>query len=164
MQFSGALTLSDVRSGLWLHIAPRRSMAILGAVILALAVGSFALMLMIPGVSDDWMVWLLPFAILYLSVYFFVLVPYRIKKSYSQHKALQRVVTFTTADEGLAFANENATGRVPWTDFRKWKENHKIFLLYITDQRFYVVPKRFFSRPADSEEFSAILKTRIHKQ
>ena len=38
-----------------------------------------------------------------------------------------------------------AKEKLPWRDYRKWKEGKTVFLLYHTDAMFQIIPKASFS-------------------
>ena len=105
--------------------------------------------------------WWLLAAIIYLSLLSFVWWPYRIRKLFNQSKALQRDFRLTPNERGVLVSNEDGEMTLPWSDYRKWKESEKVFLIYLTDAQFQVVPKRLFASASDIEAFRSVLKARI---
>lgn len=49
----------------------------------------------------------------------------------------------------------------PWSDYLRWKEGGKCFLLYMSDNLFQIVPKRFFHSDSDIDTFREMLTMRI---
>ena len=46
---------------------------------------------------------------------------------------------------------------IPWTDFNKWKESEKMFLVYETNYRYNIIPKRIFTTPDEAQSLRTIL-------
>ena len=89
------------------------------------------------------------------------IVPYKCRRAYAQRKDLQRECTFLPSEEGLAFKSADTEGEKRWSDYLKWKEGKSVFLLYMSDNLYQLVPKRFFASEADIERFRDILTRKI---
>jgi hypothetical protein len=64
-------------------------------------------------------------------------------------------------ETGIVADNEFGHATVPWSDYVKWKENDHLFLLYVSDPVFHIVPKRYFGGADDVEKLRQILKAQI---
>jgi hypothetical protein len=66
------------------------------------------------------------------------------------------------SENGLDFRSENGHIRLPWSDYRKWKENDTLYLLYPGDGMFFgMIPKRFFQSQGDVDKFREILNANV---
>lgn len=154
----GNFNANDLISAHWVHLRPRRSLAVVGVILFALMLWALAISLR-PPVSYELGVgrWILPGSLVYGMVWFGALVPYRARRTFRQRKDLQRETAFVASEAGLAASNEYAQGSKPWADFLKWKEGKHVFLLYLSDGMYQIVPKRFFSSDSDMDEFRRLL-------
>jgi hypothetical protein len=80
--------------------------------------------------------------------------PRRSRRLFAQQKNLQRPLRFSWDEQGLAWVNESGSGRTAWSDYIKWRENERVFLLYLSDVMFQMLPKRAF---ADGERLRAFV-------
>jgi len=89
------------------------------------------------------------------------ILPRRARKLFAQQKNLQRPLRFGWDEQGLAWVNESGSGKTAWSDYLKWRENDRVFLLYLSDAMFQMLPKRAF---ADSERLHSFMDSlgRIH--
>jgi hypothetical protein len=99
---------------------------------------------------------------------FLILVPLQIflfrrnvRRNYLQRKDLHREAFFEPSDSGLASRTENANAIKPWSDYLKWSESPRVFMLYMSDNLFQVVPKHFFSSNMEVDSFRELLRARI---
>ncbi len=90
-------------------------------------------------------------------------VPYKCRRAYEQRKDLHRECTFTPSDEGLSFKSVDVEGKKAWSDYLKWKEGKSVFLLYMSDNLYQLVPKRFFATGADIDAFRDTLSRRVKR-
>jgi len=84
---------------------------------------------------------------------FGVQVPYRGRKTYRQRKDLQRECSFLADGSRLILTTEGAVIETLWSDYLKWKEGKAGFLLYMSDNMYRPIPKRFFASEADIAKF-----------
>ncbi|HEY0231396.1 MAG TPA: YcxB family protein, partial [Dokdonella sp.] len=80
--------------------------------------------------------------------------PRRARRLFAQQKNLQRPVTFSWDEDGLAWASVNGSGRTPWADYLKWRQNERLYLLYHSDLMFQMLPKRAFASAAQQQSFA----------
>ena len=82
-----------------------------------------------------------------------VFLPHKVKKLYAQYKGITSPITYEWDAERLIGSSERGHGEKQWKDYAKVRENNRVFLLYITDYLFEVVPKEWFSESEKLEEF-----------
>jgi hypothetical protein len=73
---------------------------------------------------------------------YFLSVPISTRKSYRNHKALHRPYTFSWSETGLAVTSASGEWNVAWSDYLKWDENARVFILYQAPRLFNILPKR----------------------
>jgi hypothetical protein len=83
------------------------------------------------------------------SVVRYLYVPWKARRVFRQQKSLQREFELYWSDEGMRVKDTNGEYSSAWSDFVRWKEDDRLFLVYLSDIAFYMVPKRAF--PASSE-------------
>ncbi len=148
MKINGQLTLEDYLQAQYLHMRPGRLAAavlyiLLGLVVLGI-LGS-----LYPSIAAgdpiQSMIFILPFLviILFIVLYYYVLFPRRVQRIYEQQKEMSASFEHEITPEGLASSNQYGYANRPWGNFRKWRENNDLFLLYLSDLQFIVLPKRF---------------------
>ncbi|HEY4146086.1 YcxB family protein [Pinirhizobacter sp.] len=62
---------------------------------------------------------------------------------------------------GVAARTEQGNSVKPWSDYLKWKEGKSVFLLYLSDHMFQIVPKRFFAAHEDIDAFRNVIRQSI---
>jgi hypothetical protein len=92
----------------------------------------------------------------------FIYVPWKTRRVYRQQKSLQREFTLSWNADGVQSKNANGEYSVSWSDFIRWKENDRLYLLYLSDIMFSMVPKRAFDSEADMDDFRNHLVKGIH--
>jgi hypothetical protein len=162
MELKGKIAFEDLMAAQWLHLRPRRTMAAAGILILGLAIfATVDMFLSRRQALTDPMLWALPGILVYLVFFIFVLFPRKIRRSYSQRKDFQHEISMLVTSDGLETRTEQGHGMKPWDDFLKWKEGKNIFLLYISDHMFHMVPKRFFANHEDIDSFRDVVRRSI---
>jgi YcxB-like protein len=86
--------------------------------------------------------------------------PRRARRRFAQQKSLHGEVQFDWDEDGLAWATERGSGKTPWGDYLKWREDDRFILLYQTDVLFQMVPKRAFANAHEKDDFLSCLGTR----
>ena len=71
-------------------------------------------------------------------------VPYKIKKLHSQYKDLAGQFSMTWDAQTLMGQGPSGQQQRAWANYLKWKEDSHVFLLYIADNLYEVVPKAWF--------------------
>ncbi|WP_051424486.1 YcxB family protein [Pseudomonas sp. URMO17WK12:I4] len=64
------------------------------------------------------------------------------RRTFRQHKTLQKPATLTWSERGVVMQSEYGDARVPWADFRKAREDQRVILLYESDRLYRLIPKR----------------------
>jgi len=164
MELRGKLTDHDLRSAAWLHSAPRTFFAVLGLLVLSLVAWALWLAFFSSRPDPGWGKWVVLAVLAYLLTHYLIYVPFHLKRQYRQYKALQRELHLSPDASGLTVATENGKGTVPWSDFRSWKENKSLFMLYVTDRLYHLVPKHFFASPRDIDDFRAMLQRLVGRK
>ena len=148
----------DIKAACCLHILPRsRFISAIGLVLLcafyALAVA--ALTKIVSGTSD-WDDWVTVLVAACPPIWYFILMPASIRKMYTQLKALQAPTEMIVTQDGIAATSANGVGVIPWNHVHKWRESKHVFLVYMSDEAYHIVPKRCIDR-----EHEEILKTAL---
>lgn len=158
----GTFTERDLRNAAWTNLRPRRSIAILGAVLAVLFFWALWIAFFGSRSSEpDWMRWLMLAVPVYLTWMFAVWLPGKVRKTYRQRKDLQRPCIYIPSDTGLGAETEGAAGVKPWTDYLKWKEGKSVLLLYMADDMYQIIPKHFFSSEENLVKFKNMLREKI---
>jgi len=162
MELKGRIAVEDLMTAQWVHVRPRRSFAVVG--ILLLGLGVFIWADSFSG-RRQWLTnptnWILPGVFAYLAFMAFIWIPRKIRLSYNQRKDFRHEISMVVTNAGVASHTEQGNGMRPWSDYLKWKEGKSIFLLYLSDQMFQMVPKRFFATHEDIDAFRSIVRHSI---
>ncbi len=160
---TGTFRAEDLIAATWVYMRPRRALAIVGIFMLALffvALGYIFLAIRREPELLDWLLLLLvPLTTLFLLIW----VPYNCRRMYKQRKDLQRECSFIVSDEGLSFKSMDAEGKKSWSDYLKWKEGKLVFLIYMSDEVYQLVPKHFFATEADVTLFRDTLSRNVKR-
>lgn len=90
-----------------------------------------------------------------------LVMPRRARRIFAQQKSLHGEIDYQWDDDALTIKTERAQARMLWSDYIKWRENERLFVLYQSDIVFNLVPKRLFSDASQRDDFHRILATRI---
>jgi hypothetical protein len=160
----GTYTADDLVSAQWLHVRPRRSLRVVGILLAAVLCLAGVVMFIGPSGSDwPWGKWLYLASLAYFPILFAVGMPYRTRRSFRQRKDLHRECSFAASDDGLRVQSGDIQGLKPWSDYLKWKEGDDAFLLYMSDNMYQVVPRRFFDSASDVDTFRALLEKNVRR-
>ena len=162
IEIAGMYEPSDYVRAQYLHIRPRPVYKVLGVLVLALFF--WAAWLVITDDEIDGLDFLFLAMILALILNFTVYIPWKTRRVFNQQKALHRELVFKFDDSGISVTNENGQSTTPWDDYLRWKQNDQLALLYMSDCLYHMVPKRFFSDPADADRLIELVTMRIGKE
>jgi hypothetical protein len=70
----------------------------------------------------------------------------------------------TVTDDGLTFSESLARHELKWFAFDRVGESQNLFLIYLSDHSFHMVPKRAFADASEVDEFRATLDNRITRR
>jgi hypothetical protein len=82
-----------------------------------------------------------------------VRMPGKVRKLYEQFKGISDPVELSWDAEKIEGRSATGHGSRKWRDYARLKEDDEVFLLYATDQLWYVFPKRWFGDQKQLEEF-----------
>lgn len=150
MKINGKLEWTDYLDAQRLHMRQggwRRGLQYAVVAMLLLAFG----FLLIPAIQDqDWsLLWPLSWPLIAGGVfllYLYVIVPRRMRQIYLQHKEMAAPFEHEITPAALVSTGQFGHAERPWNIFHKWRENDKLFLLYVSDIQFVLIPKRFCTR------------------
>ncbi len=91
----------------------------------------------------------------------YLYLPRRTGRLYAQQKSMQRPFAMRWDEDNVYFDSEEYSARTPWSDFSKWREGKDIFMLYLSDVMFRIVPKRDFPDENAMAEFRELLHRKI---
>lgn len=153
MPIEGQLTQNDYMAAQFLHLRPRPVFAVIGVILLALYAWALTQKpsFLLVGVG------------IYLAVYFTLLIPWQVRRTFRQYKALSELISVEIRDDGLFFKKPNSEGLFPWAHIIKWKRNKKLLLLYPADNLFYVLPSSFFPSQEAFNEFLRVMEEKAGK-
>lgn len=79
------------------------------------------------------------------------------RRSFRQSKLVRDAAELSWDDSRLTTRSESGHSAIAWSDYVKWKENDQLYLVYISDHLYHVVPKRAFGTPELEASFRANL-------
>lgn len=162
IELEGKLESDDYVRAVYLNMRPRRVYAILGFLVLGAFLWAAWYSFFGNGASKGGLTNYGFLAVTaYLVLYFFVYVPWKTRRTFRQQKSLQRRITWNFDDSGLGIESETGQGRIPWADIHKWKENDHLYLLYVSDALYYMIPKRLFSSTDDVGSVRTLLLSQV---
>lgn len=153
MIVQGRCKESDYMSAQFLHLRPRPAFAVVGILLLGLAVWAL---------FDSRSLILLGCLIFLVAICAFY-IPFKAKRTFRQYKALSEPIVMEVREDGLFFKRQNGEGLVPWSHIIKWRSSKTLVLLYPADNLFYIVPSHFFDAPEMYNSFLEALRARLGK-
>jgi hypothetical protein len=158
MSITGTYSLDDLSAGAWLHF--RRKL-----VVLLLGLALFAYMAFnLRSEGPDWAFWVPVCLVVWSLAVVAIAIPYRYRREFAQRKDLRHPFTFEPDTSGLRVTSAALSGTKPWSDYLKWKEDRSVFLLYMSDRTFTIMPKRFFASPQDEQAFRELVSGNIARR
>ena len=95
---------------------------------------------------------------LYLPFLFLVWFPYKFRRQFRGQRLLSFASVVEVRDDGLFFKKELSKNLLPWAHIHKWRHSDNIVLVYRAKHIFEVIPKHFFTNPAEFKGFVDILQ------
>jgi len=162
MIYTCKIDLADYRHAMWLHVKPRKVLAILGITLLVIFAAAIVFILfnyiatgqgfpqlcVVAGVMAYF-----TFAILWWRA--------RITRTYHQSKLLHEPFTFEATDSHLVTKANFGESKIPWESFHKWKADARLVLLYQSDVLFHMFPRQAFVSAAEFQSFRDMIATKI---
>lgn len=149
---------SDLVSAQWLHLRPGSPWRYLLLALLILALA-----------ATGWNIWQnigrelgrsgLPMSL--LPVVFLVLLAAMVgvyvqttaRQTYRRSRLIREPADVQWDEHRLSVHAASAQSTIAWEDYVKWKENERLFLVYMSGTLFQVIPKRIFGSPAEEQDF-----------
>lgn len=75
------------------------------------------------------------------------------RRIYKQQRSMQTPGRFFWSKDGFQGEDELAVVKTPWNNITKWRENETIFMFYVSDLMFHVIPKRAFTEARQLSSF-----------
>jgi hypothetical protein len=168
MKITGMIEQDDYIAAQWVHMRPRKSMRIVlyGLLIIVIIVYGIAAKDVLWDRNDAFLFpfWLLTAGLGYFIVFFGWFIPFKTKKVYRQHTALQKPFTIEITEEWFRAHSEEGENRTQWSELHKWKEGKRLFLVYRADNVFHMIPKRLLKKPDEVNFFRAVLQKSMRKE
>ncbi len=147
MNIRGQLTWQDYLHAQSLHTQRVWWLQMLWYAALAVVVGGF-LSVMIPDVAANgpaivWTyIWLPVVIVAAAGLFYYVVIPRGMRKLYEQHAEMSAPFDYEITQASLVVNNGYGHADHPWGTFKRWKENQELLLLYTSEARFIIIPKR----------------------
>jgi hypothetical protein len=127
---------------------------------LLLLLGLVAFLPAKPGQVDPLPRWaLLPATLVFLAAYFFLFVPWNVRRVLLQSATCNLPVQYVADGRGLHIASARGNASFPWSDFRRWRANANVTLLFLTDAHMFLIPRRLFVCDEDFLAFKDMVET-----
>ncbi len=147
MKINGQLTWQDYLHAQSLHTRLAWwQQAIWYIAIIIVAAGFLSLMIpdvMANGVGALWPHLWPPLVLVGgVLVVYRVFIPRGMRQLFEKKKELSDPFEYEITPAGLVTSNQYGRTDHPWAQFKKWRENQHVFLLYASDAEFIIIPKR----------------------
>jgi len=138
------LTADDVVAAYRLHhrLSRRWLVVVVFVGILILFQFYSGVRIMLQSGAVYWPALIMGFAILFLFVNRWILLPRRARRIFQEQKSLQGEFEVTISNDVFASVSDYGATRQPWDDFVRWKEDPDVILLYQSRALFQILPKR----------------------
>ena len=137
MDFSYTLTKPEVVKAMQLHGRGANStlamLSIVGIVFVLLGIFTDYKTISFGGAAGGF--------ISYFTV-LLLIIPFNAKRQYKQNRALSSEMFMHLSEQGVNLKAETGESNLQWNDIHKWKYGKGIYLLYITNDMFHVIPSR----------------------
>jgi hypothetical protein len=145
---------------------PRKVLGFVGAVLLLLAAAVLGMAVYSYFTKGEGLAAVLALggSLVYLGLYFFVFIPFRLRRIYRQQKLLQDQLLVEISDTHMVIKSQHGQGVLPWEVFHKWKTARDLVLVYQSDVLFHIFPQRAFSSPQEYQQFQSLLRSKLGPQ
>ena len=109
--------------------------------------------------QDGSLVRLLPWLVVFLFIWvaFFRFLRGVTRRTWDAQPHLRNPQTLDLTPHGLRFEDTVCVRDYRWAGFTKWREGETLFLLYVSDVAFHIVPKRAMAGPHEVDQFRYLL-------
>ena len=90
-------------------------------------------------------------ALLLLYVVTYALIPRRAGRLFRQQTGFHRPLRFSWSDDGMTQTSAHGTGTYAWRDLHRWTVGRDAIMPYVTDQLYFVIPRRALSESQVSD-------------
>ena len=158
IQISSADYLSAIRAGM----KPRPAFAVLGGLIIVLVLVALIVLLYAWHAGErDWTDAIGLAAIAYFPAWYWLYLPWKVRRLYAQQRALQEPASVEISTGGLEFRTANGEGLLRWENVYRWRETGDVFVLYQSDVLLHPIPKRCFDSVEAQSDFRMQLLDRV---
>jgi hypothetical protein len=166
MNITGKVEVHDYIAAQRLHMRPRKSMRIVLYCLLALMglVYVFILRDMFWEEQYTSEFWILTLVFGYFIIYFGWFIPWKTRRLYAQHTALHKPFALEISHDYFHAKSDEGEAHTKWSEFHKWKEGKKLFLIYRADNLFHMIPKTCLGSSEDMTFFREVLLKNIGKE
>ena len=75
----------------------------------------------------------------------FLLIPINASRRFDLHRTLNAEISFFISEQGIRFKSEMGENKIQWSDIRKWRYGKGMYLFYINNSMFHMIPSRVLS-------------------
>jgi hypothetical protein len=110
-----------------------------------------------------WILNVLPWFTMFIAVWIYIFRYLRtmLPRLWDAQPHLRLPNTVTAHDDGLRVEDANATHDYRWPAFVKFRESDRLFLLYVSQVSFIMIPKRAMPEPGNVEAFRQLLERNV---
>jgi hypothetical protein len=90
-----------------------------------------------------------------------VLVPWKSRRIYRQHIALQEPFELSWNEARMIFSGATGSSATPWSYYREVRDNDVVIILLLTDTMYHLVPKSVFQTAQETADFLLFAKSRM---
>ena len=162
MTYTCKIELTDYRHAMWLHVKPRKVLAILGSFLLALfALLTLFIFYLYLSKGQHFTQLCLMLAVTAYFGFFILWTRARVKRTYQQTKLLHEPFTFEATDTHLVTKASFGESNIPWTAFLKWRADSRLLLIYQSDVMFHIIPRQAFPSDQEFQSFVNWIATKL---
>jgi hypothetical protein len=86
------------------------------------------------------------------------------KRHFKSNKALQEQIHYSFSGNGINASAESSSGHTSWSNIREAFETRNNFLLFISNNQMYTIPKRFFKDEEHLGSFKQLLRSQLQSR
>lgn len=156
---SGELEWRDLVRALWAQVRPRPLFAVLGALILAMALALPALSLQRNGFS--WRDLLALLGIIAFVGHFVLYVPIRLYLRFRRNPLLHGRVSYRVDGDGVRATSSYGQSDLPWEVFQRWRDGSGVAIVYVRGGPAVFVPLRLAASDEDRDLVRQLLRHKL---
>lgn len=90
--------------------------------------------------------------------------PLLARRHYRKYKAIHEPVEMRLRQDGIEFANSDASGVVRWNTIFRWRQNRDYILVYPMPRMYHVIPKSVKDRGTELQPLIDALRRNVGKE